>query len=140
MCDHTGCSELHGDALPWAGLATLRKGALHFPMSPYEKRADAQIGQAIRKRREDLGITQAQLGKAMFVTFQQVQKYERGQNRVAASKLLLAAEVLKCSIGELYGKPSTEQLPGSERLLRAWSRLDGRQRESVTAMLESLGA
>ena len=109
-------------------------------MSPYEQRADAQIGQAIRKRREDLGITQAQLGKAMFVTFQQVQKYERGQNRVAASKLLLAAEVLKCSIGELYGKPSTEQLPGSERLLRAWSRLDGRQREAVTAMLESLGA
>ena len=81
-------------------------------------------------------MTQAQLGKAIGVTFQQVQKYERGANRVAASKLVMAAEALKCDVAELFGEAETD-LPGSSRLLRAWSKLDQSQRESVTAMIET---
>lgn len=70
-----------------------------------EKRLDAAIGQAIRERREALGISQASLGRAIGVTFQQVQKYEQGRNRMAASKLIMAADALKCEASELLGEP-----------------------------------
>ena len=73
-------------------------------MNAYEKRQDAQIGEALRLRREALGFTQAQLGKAMDVTFQQVQKYEQGRNSVRVAKLLMAGEFLKCEVGDLLGK------------------------------------
>ncbi|MFN3627289.1 MAG: helix-turn-helix domain-containing protein [Parvibaculum sp.] len=105
-------------------------------MSEYEKRLDAQIGDTIRKRREALGVTQAQLGAAIGVTFQQVQKYEQGRNRVAASKLILVAEALKCDVGELCGADE-EELPGAKRLIRAWSKLRPQQREAVTALVET---
>lgn len=107
-------------------------------MSPFEKRADAAIGERIRERREALGITQAQLGKAVHVTFQQVQKYERGANRVSASKLLLMADTLRCHVSELYGEAATEDIPGAGRMQRAWEKLDAIQREAVTSMLEAL--
>lgn len=107
-------------------------------MSEYEKRLDLQIGDAIRKRREALGVTQAQLGAAIGVTFQQVQKYEQGRNRVAASKLIRVAEALKCDIGELCFAEEDE-LPGAKRLVRAWSKLRPRQREALTALVETFG-
>lgn len=105
-------------------------------MSAFEKRLDGQIGEAIRTRREEIRMTQAQLGKAIGVTFQQVQKYERGTNRVAASKLVLVAEALKSDIADLLGA-SEADIPGSARLVRAWSKLDQRQRDAVTAMVET---
>ena len=107
-------------------------------MSAFEKRLDAQIGEAVRRRREEARITQAQLGKAIGVTFQQVQKYERGTNRIAASKLVLIAETLKSDVGDLFGRPD-QGVQGCDRLMRAWSRLDQRQREAVTAMIEAFG-
>lgn len=105
-------------------------------MSEYEKRLDLQIGNAIRKRREALGLTQAQMGAAIGVTFQQVQKYEQGRNRVAASKLILVAEALKCDIGELCFAEEGE-LPGAKRLVRAWSKLRPQQREAVADLVEA---
>lgn len=50
---------------------------------------DVHIGRRIRARREELGQTQAQLAAATAVTFQQVQKYERGVNRVSCARLVL---------------------------------------------------
>ena len=61
---------------------------------------DVQIGGIIRDRRAALGLTQAELGKAIGVTFQQVQKYERGVNRVAAATLLKVADALQCNVCE----------------------------------------
>ncbi|MFN3352774.1 MAG: helix-turn-helix domain-containing protein [Brevundimonas sp.] len=63
-------------------------------------RADQQalaqrIGAAIRERREALGMSQSDLGRALGITFQQVQKYERGANRVSAPALILIAEALQ---------------------------------------------
>ena len=48
---------------------------------------DAHVGQRIRHRRWMLGITQQQLGDAVGIKFQQIQKYETGMNRVSASRL-----------------------------------------------------
>jgi len=48
---------------------------------------DIHVGQRIRKRRVSLGISQNELAKYLGITFQQVQKYETGKNRIGASKL-----------------------------------------------------
>lgn len=55
---------------------------------------DVQVGDKIRMRRRVLGISQEKLGLALGVTFQQVQKYEKGTNRVSASRLQQIAEFL----------------------------------------------
>ena len=55
---------------------------------------DVHVGKRLRQRRTFLGMTQEQLGKALGITFQQVQKYERGTNRVGASRLYDISQVL----------------------------------------------
>ena len=57
---------------------------------------DRHVGARLRMRRTILGMNQSQLGKAAGITFQQVQKYENGANRISASKLHQFASVLKC--------------------------------------------
>lgn len=63
---------------------------------------DVQVGQRISLVREQAGLTQVDLGKAIGVTFQQVQKYEKGTNRVSASRLARIADHLGCSIESLF--------------------------------------
>ncbi|WP_093029291.1 helix-turn-helix domain-containing protein [Ruegeria marina] len=63
---------------------------------------DAVVGQRIRARRMALGLSQADLGKAVGVRFQQVQKYESGANRVSASRLWAIAEVLDVHVSHFF--------------------------------------
>jgi transcriptional regulator with XRE-family HTH domain len=56
---------------------------------------DAHVGQRIRQRREALGISQGRLGRHLGLTFSQVQKYEKGSNRVGAGRLFQIAAYLK---------------------------------------------
>lgn len=65
---------------------------------------DVAVGARIRMRRKTLGVTQAKLAEALGVTFQQIQKYERGSNRISASMLVRAARCLECSVGYLIGE------------------------------------
>lgn len=60
-----------------------------------EKSFDAQVGTRLKKRRQELGMSQEALGNAFGVTFQQVQKYEKGTNRMGSSRLAQAASILK---------------------------------------------
>jgi transcriptional regulator with XRE-family HTH domain len=76
---------------------------------------NAAIGARIRARRRLLGLSQEQLGESLGVTFQQIQKYERGLNRVAASTLVRIAEILDLPASALLGQDE----PEAER--RAWS-------------------
>jgi transcriptional regulator with XRE-family HTH domain len=62
---------------------------------------DKQIGQRIRARRLELGVTQEELARRLGLTFQQVQKYEKGANRVAASRLADVAKSLDLPVGYL---------------------------------------
>ena len=64
---------------------------------------DVALGTRIRQRRESLQITQAGLAAAAGVTFQQIQKYEKGVNRVAGGRLALIAEALKVHPAHFYG-------------------------------------
>ena len=63
---------------------------------------DAHVGQRIRHRRWMLGMTQQQLGDAVGIKFQQIQKYETGMNRVSASRLWDIGRVLNVSVGFFF--------------------------------------
>jgi transcriptional regulator with XRE-family HTH domain len=63
---------------------------------------DLHVGTRIRMRRKLLGISQERLADDLGLTFQQVQKYERGANRVSASKLYEIARSLKTSIAYFF--------------------------------------
>jgi transcriptional regulator with XRE-family HTH domain len=65
---------------------------------------DMALGARIRQRRRELGMSQKDLGKACCnITFQQVQKYEFGTNRVSFSRLVQIATALRWSASELIG-------------------------------------
>jgi transcriptional regulator with XRE-family HTH domain len=55
---------------------------------------DIHVGSRVRKRRMMLGMSQEKLGDALGLTFQQIQKYEKGINRMGASRLQQAADLL----------------------------------------------
>ncbi len=59
---------------------------------------DAHVGARLRQRRTLLGMTQTDLGDALGLTFQQVQKYERGTNRISASRLFALSRVLDVTV------------------------------------------
>ncbi len=63
---------------------------------------DKQVGARIRARRMALQISQGSLAEAVGVTFQQVQKYENGANRVSTSRLAQIAEALKVPVAYLF--------------------------------------
>ncbi len=69
---------------------------------------DVYVGSRIRFRRRTLKISQEKLAESLGLTFQQVQKYERGANRVSASKLQEIASSLNTSVGYFF-----EGLPGA---------------------------
>jgi transcriptional regulator with XRE-family HTH domain len=56
---------------------------------------DCYVGARVRMRRMMLGLTQQKLGEALGLTFQQVQKYEKGTNRIGASRLQQIAQILQ---------------------------------------------
>ena len=56
------------------------------------------LGKQLRSRRAALGLTQTQVAKAINVTFQQIQKYEKGTNGVSSSRLLQLANFLKVPV------------------------------------------
>ena len=55
---------------------------------------DVHVGKRLRQRRTFVGMTQEQLGAALGITFQQIQKYERGANRIGASRLFDICRIL----------------------------------------------
>ena len=55
---------------------------------------DHRVGERLRSRRSKMGLSQSELGAAAGVTFQQVQKYEKGANRISAGRLIQFAEKL----------------------------------------------
>jgi len=65
---------------------------------------DIDVGARIRARRIFLGMSQTKLANALGLTFQQVQKYERGDNRVSASTLVRVGRTLDISVAALVGE------------------------------------
>jgi transcriptional regulator with XRE-family HTH domain len=63
---------------------------------------DVHVGSRVRLRRMLLGMSQEKLGERLGLTFQQVQKYEKGVNRIGASRLFELSKVLGVSVGFFY--------------------------------------
>ncbi|MDO8606176.1 MAG: helix-turn-helix transcriptional regulator [Phaeospirillum sp.] len=72
---------------------------------------DTHVGERIRLRRLRLGMTQTELGRAIGLTLQQVQKYERGINRVSSSRLFDLSGALQVSVGYFF-----DEIPDGESL------------------------
>lgn len=72
---------------------------------------DRHVGHRVAERRISLGYTQSDLGRAMGITFQQVQKYEKGDNRISASKLWIAAMFLNVGV-EYFFSGLGQPMPG----------------------------
>lgn len=68
---------------------------------------DVHVGNRIRVRRQLIGMSQEKLGELLGITFQQVQKYEKGSNRISASRLFYAARTLGVPVQFFF-----DDLPG----------------------------
>ncbi len=70
---------------------------------------DVHVGSRIRLRRNMLGMSQEKLGESLGITFQQIQKYEKGTNRVGASRLQAIASILDVPVSFFF-----EDAPGGQ--------------------------
>lgn len=74
---------------------------------------DKHVGSRVRMRRMMLSMSQEKLGDALGLTFQQVQKYEKGANRIGASRLQQISHILQVPVSFFFeGAPSLGELPG----------------------------
>jgi transcriptional regulator with XRE-family HTH domain len=108
---------------------------------------DIAVGARIRIRRRERGYSQTHLGDALGITFQQIQKYERGANRVSASMLVKTAKVLQTTVAALVGENGDDtpaealadlSIDGAPALLRSYALLDGEQRRALTVIVAGL--
>jgi transcriptional regulator with XRE-family HTH domain len=73
---------------------------------------DVHVGTRIRQRRSLLGMSQAKVGDAVGLTFQQIQKYERGANRIGSSRLYEFAKVLDVPVSYFFDEMPANALSG----------------------------
>ena len=117
---------------------------------------DVQVGSRIRLFRLEAQMSQTDLAEQLGVTFQQVQKYEKGVNRVGAGRLTKIAAALRVPVSELLGDDGTGRnnrrdvdearsplkvltVPGALRLLKAYAQIsDGHQRRNIVALVERI--
>ena len=105
---------------------------------------DKKIGSVICMRRLKLGLTQADLGNALGVTFQQIQKYERGTNAVASTRISDLCRTLEMTPNDLFGVSS--KMDGdvsklSSRTMKIALKLEDASpalRQAVDAMLNAV--
>lgn len=79
---------------------------------------DVYVGSRIRLRRNMLGLSQEKLGEKLGITFQQIQKYEKGTNRVGASRLQAISDILDVPVSYFF-----EEAPGA-KLIEGFSEGD----------------
>lgn len=112
---------------------------------------DAALGVAIRVRRRELGISQERLAQLCGVSFQQVQKYENGSNRISFSRLVQIARALECRISSLVSvletaAEATDDLqllrklhtPGADDMLNMYERLKPQSRAALVNLMETI--
>ena len=73
---------------------------------------DVHVGARMRQRRTLLGMSQEKLGTAVGLTFQQIQKYERGSNRIGSSRLFEFAKVLDVPVSYFFDEMPANALAG----------------------------
>jgi transcriptional regulator with XRE-family HTH domain len=115
------------------------------------RRIDQHVGERIRARRTELGLTQEQLAEALNVSYQQVQKYETGANRISAGRIFELARKLRVDVGYFFeGLPvdaPAEPVPlehgGRQRsaieLVRKFAQIEDPQvRSAIAALVKAI--
>ena len=113
---------------------------------------DIALGAAVRIRRRTIGMSQEALAEQCGVSFQQIQKYENGANRISFSRLVQIARALKCRVTDLMdvfdgADSETAQdldmltrlrTPGALELLSGYERLGPEARSALVCLLRAL--
>ncbi|MDE1938270.1 MAG: helix-turn-helix domain-containing protein [Alphaproteobacteria bacterium] len=113
---------------------------------------DVALGSRIRLRRRELGLSQEQLARQVGITFQQVQKYEHGTNRVSFSRLVEIAQALHCGVMDIVGDLDQSKAsslfsrhvarlnePGAADLLEAYSAIQSpKHRRAILNLAKQL--
>lgn len=112
---------------------------------------DVEIGQRVRASRRATGMSQEALGEALGLTFQQIQKYEKGTNRIGAGQLEEIAKILGVPVASFFSVQSTEEKQSSNtsnmndalqstQLVRNFVRIkDEGVRKVIVELLDRLG-
>ena len=85
---------------------------------------DVHVGKRVRLRRTLLGMSQEQLGASLNITFQQVQKYERGANRISASRLWDISQILDVQIRYFFDDMTDDTIRSSPRCVSRGENID----------------
>jgi transcriptional regulator with XRE-family HTH domain len=110
-------------------------------------RTDQLIGELIRKRRIDVGLTQDELARRINVTARQLQKYEGGTNRISASRLVECAQALGVPVVWFFERlprmtdgqdAGREEAANEQRLVDHYRQLPNQVREKLIAIAEVL--
>lgn len=80
---------------------------------PTPQPVDIHVGKRVRMRRILVGLTQSKLAQALGITFQQVQKYESGVNRIGSSRLYHISQILNVPVAYFFDEMSNEVSKGS---------------------------
>jgi transcriptional regulator with XRE-family HTH domain len=114
---------------------------------------DVAMGKRLRALRVAAGYSQSVVGNILGVTFQQVQKYENGTNRVSAGKLKLMADMYHVTMSEMFAQPEAGDNGGDpditflrdgidtlqlSKLAQLFKRLTSRQRQAVMEVVRSM--
>ena len=111
---------------------------------------DLDVGRRIRVRRIQLGLSQTYVADKLGITFQQVQKYEKGANRVSASRLQNIAELLDVPVSFFFGDAGDQGAQGEKvldflenaygiRLIKAFAQIKDRElQSSLVELVEKL--
>jgi transcriptional regulator with XRE-family HTH domain len=113
---------------------------------------DIEVGRKVRAQRLEKDMSQEKLGQALGLTFQQVQKYEKGTNRISAGRLQRIAEILEVPTQVFFADARSARPPSDGlfelvdtgaalRLLRAYSRIPNPSvKRALTTLAEELAA
>ncbi len=118
-------------------------------MGKLAKRVDEHVGERVRQRRAEMGLTQHDLAQALGISYQQVQKYETGANRVSSGRLYEIANKLEVEISHFFDglEPATSAKPmehgGKNRstieLVRNFAEIEDLElRSAVSGLIKSL--
>lgn len=110
---------------------------------------DVEVGRRVRAFRLNKGLSQEKLGDELGITFQQVQKYEKGVNRIGAGRLQRISEILGVPVSEFFATSASASSAGNLyelvdsaaalRLLRAYARIpDPQVKQAVTTLVEKI--
>jgi transcriptional regulator with XRE-family HTH domain len=97
---------------------------------------DKHVGSRVRMRRVLLGMSQEKLGEALSLTFQQVQKYEKGTNRIGASRLSQIAKILNVQVSFFFeGEPTDSSFDDVSSLVAGFA--EGEQASYISDIMST---